>query len=67
MKLSAEAISEYQQIHKEVFGETITEVNANEAGLRLLNIFKIIYKPMPRNEMRENEKVSNKRISARIK
>ncbi|MCL5093549.1 MAG: hypothetical protein M1355_00200 [Patescibacteria group bacterium] len=57
MKLSKQAINAYQQIHKEVFGETISEVDANESGLNLLNVIKIIHRPIPLNEMRENEKL----------
>lgn len=56
MQLSKQAINEYRQIHKEVFGKTMTEADANEAGLRLLNVFKIVYKPMSTNEMRKDER-----------
>lgn len=57
MQLSKQAINEYRQIHKEVFGKAITEADANEVGLRLLNVFKIIYKPIPTNEMRKDERI----------
>lgn len=55
MKLSTEAIRSFQKIYKKEFGEAISETDANEMGLRLLNVFKIVYKPIPKNEMRKYE------------
>jgi len=45
--LSKQAIVEYQQIYKEVYGEKISYKEALRQGLRLLSLFKAIYKPIP--------------------
>ena len=39
-----------KETYKEEFGEEISSQDANSMGLNLLNLFKIIYKPMPKNE-----------------
>lgn len=42
MPLSKEAIEEYKEIHKKVFGEEISDEEAHEQGSRLLRLFKAI-------------------------
>lgn len=42
MKLSREAIFEYQQIHLEEFGENLSMEQAEETGVKLLTLFQII-------------------------
>lgn len=46
MQLSEEAIKEFQEIYKEEFGGDISEQRANELGLNLLTLFKVIYQPI---------------------
>jgi hypothetical protein len=48
--LSKQAIEEYKQIYKEEFGKEITDKEALEQGERLLQVMKIIYKPIPKDE-----------------
>ncbi len=45
--LNKQAIEEYQKIYKEEFGEEISEDEAIEQGERLIQLFKVIYKPIP--------------------
>lgn len=47
MRLSKEAIREFQEIWYEEFGERISEEKAQEMGENLLSLFKIIYRPIP--------------------
>jgi len=44
--LSKQAIEEFKEIHKKEFGEKLSDQEAEEIGLRLLRLFKIIYSPI---------------------
>lgn len=44
--LSKKAIEEYQEIYKKTFGEEISYERASEQGMKLLRLFKIIYRPI---------------------
>ncbi len=44
--LSQQAVVEYQQIFKKVYGEEINTQAAMEQGERLLRLFKLIYRPV---------------------
>ena len=46
--LSRKAVEEYQAIYLQVFGETISYEEASAQGMRLLRLFKIIYRPLKR-------------------
>lgn len=52
MELSKQAIKDYKEIYKKEFGEEISDEEAREQGARLLNLFKIIYRPIPNNKKR---------------
>ena len=57
MGLSKEAIDELKKIHKEKSGETLSDAEVEEMGLRLLRLFKIIYRPIPEDaQSSENTK-----------
>ena len=47
--LSKKAIEEYKAIYKKEFGKDITDAEAEEQGMRLLRLFQIIYKPIPKS------------------
>jgi len=47
--LSQQAIEEYRQIYKEQFGKEISHDEALRQGIKLLRLFKAIYKPIPIN------------------
>ena len=47
MELSKEAIEEYKRIYKAEFGKEISDQEAYEQANDLLELFKIIYRPIP--------------------
>ncbi|MFA6569803.1 MAG: hypothetical protein WCT77_01010 [Bacteroidota bacterium] len=44
--LSKKAIEEYQSIYLKTFGKEISYGEANQQGIKLLRLFKIIYQPI---------------------
>lgn len=46
--LSEQAIKEFQAIYKKEFGEDISYAEASEKGTKLIRLFKIIYRPIPK-------------------
>jgi len=53
MSLSKEAIEEFKEIYRQEFGEEISDQKALELALNLLNLFKVIYKPITKKEFEE--------------
>lgn len=53
MRLSKEAIKEFQEIWYEEFKERISEEKAREKGESLISLFEIIYRPIS-EKAREN-------------
>lgn len=49
MRLSKEAIEELKDIYYQEYGEQISNEEAQEIGESLLSLFKIIYRPIPKN------------------
>jgi hypothetical protein len=47
MQLSKEAIEEFKQIYKEEFGEEISDQEAMEKAVRLINLMRVIYRIIP--------------------
>jgi hypothetical protein len=45
--ISKKAIEEFKQIYKEEYDEYISGQEAVEKATRFLNLFKVIYQPMP--------------------
>lgn len=50
MKLSKQAIRDFQKIYKDEYGQIISATKANQLGINLLNLIKIIYRPIPVKE-----------------
>lgn len=46
-QLSDKAIEEYQNIYFKEFGEQISKEEARKQGTSLVNLYKLIYKPIP--------------------
>jgi len=46
MKLSAKAIQEFKEIYFKEYHKQLSDSEANEKGLSLLNFFKLIYRPI---------------------
>lgn len=55
MELSHQAISEFQQIWKEEFGGEIDDKKANESGIKLLQLVKLLIE----NKNGEETKIQN--------
>lgn len=47
MQLSKESIEEFRVIYAKEFGKIITEEEALEMATRLVNLYQIIYRPLP--------------------
>ena len=47
MALSNKAIQEFKEIHKKEFGEDLSNEEAQEMGENLLDLFRVIYRPIP--------------------
>lgn len=58
--LSVQATKNYQQIYKEEFGEDILEAEAQEQGVKLLQIFSLLFRPIPKSWLEEKKKICNK-------
>jgi len=48
MKLSKEAIDNFKKVYFEEFGVNLTDEDANERGLALLNFVSLIARPIPK-------------------
>jgi hypothetical protein len=46
--ISREAVLEYREIYKKVYGKEISYNEGLEQGTRLLRLFRIIYRPIPK-------------------
>ena len=56
MSLSKQAINEFKSIYKEEFGEDISDRKAYELAANLLILFKIIYRPIPKERKKKGLK-----------
>lgn len=48
-KLSDKAIAEFKKIYQQEFGVDLDNAEANRLGLQLLEFFKLIYRPIPKD------------------
>lgn len=48
MKLSADDIAEYQKIHEQIHGESISEEEARIQGMRLISYIEAVTHPLTR-------------------
>ena len=46
MLLSNSAIKKFKKLYLKEYGRKLTNEQANELGIKLLNLFKLIYKPI---------------------
>jgi hypothetical protein len=56
MQLPKEAVGRFQQLCKNRFGEDMTEKEACEQGTQLINLLRIIYRPMTEQEYSQLQK-----------
>jgi len=54
MQLSKEAIEEFKQIYKAEFGEEISDQEATEKAIRLINLIRVIYRKIPEDKENRN-------------
>lgn len=57
--LSEAALQEFKKIWFEEFGEDVSDEKAAELGINLLTLFNAIYRPVPKNWLKENENKIN--------
>lgn len=57
MSLSEIAIEEFKEIYYKEFGTTISDEEAEEKGTNLISLFKIIYRPIPDEEEKKDERL----------
>jgi len=50
MQLSINAITDFKKVYQKKFGVNLTDSEANEKGVELLEFFSLVYKPIPKNE-----------------
>lgn len=50
MQLSKQAIEKFKAIYKKEFIKDISDEKANELATNFLNLFKIIYRPIPNDK-----------------
>lgn len=53
--ISQKAVEEYQEIYKKVYGEEISYEQASEQGMKVLRLFKLIYKPIKKEWIKKHE------------
>lgn len=58
--LSAQAIKGFKEIYRQEYGKLISDTEASEKATKLLNLFKIIYRP-PRDE--DGKEMENEQIT----
>lgn len=49
MKLSDKAIKDFKRVYFNKFGVRLSDEEANEKGIELLEFFRLIYKPIPKD------------------
>ena len=47
MKITDESLEEFKEIYRAEFKKEISDVDALEMATRLINLFQIIYRPLP--------------------
>jgi hypothetical protein len=56
MKLSSQALRELKECYQRQFGVSLGDDEANDKGIELLEFFRIVYRPIPKNNY-ENEEL----------
>lgn len=53
--LSKKALEEFKTIWRKQFGEDISDEKATEEGSNLLNLFNVIYRPIKKEWLKDDE------------
>lgn len=59
MSFSKKAIEEFKEIYRKEFGEEISDAQAEEMGENLIELFKIIYRPLPDSDTKKVDAQNN--------
>lgn len=51
LKLSKKALEEFKAIYLAEFGVALNDTEANKLGVELLELFRIIYRPIPKKDV----------------
>lgn len=62
MSLTREQVEKFQKIYKERFGEEISYDEALESGTKLVNLMRIIYKPITKEDFEKYSQSMSKEI-----
>lgn len=60
MSLTEKDINEFKKLYKEHYGEDINDFVAYEAANRLLNMIRAVYKPIPKSQEEQYNKIKKK-------
>ncbi len=55
--ISKEAVNEFKELYKKHYGEELNDFVASEAANRLVGLFKAVYRPIPRAQEEEYNKI----------
>ena len=56
MMISKEHLEKFKSIYKSNFGEEILDQEALEQANKLLNMMKVIYRPIPKENLKDSQK-----------
>lgn len=62
MSLTREQVEKFQKIYKERFGEEISYDEALKSGTKLVNLMRIIYKPITKEDFEKYSQSMSKEI-----
>lgn len=57
MPISQDAIKEFKEIYYKEFGSILSDEEAEEKGTNLISLFKIIYRQIPDEEEKKDERL----------
>lgn len=57
--ISEEALQEYKKIHREEFGEDISDEKAMDDAVNLLTFFDVVYRPIKKEWLKESGENDN--------
>lgn len=59
MLLTNEQVAEFQRLYKNRFGENISYEDAYDQGARLVQLMKVVYKPIPKTAGSNEDKIED--------
>ena len=57
--LSKKAVDEFKQLYKKHYGEELNDFVASEAANRLIRMMDLVYKPIPKSQEEEYNRIKN--------